>query len=101
METNFWMIYWILFAAGLLTTVAVLPYSLALNPGADEQLKAKLAEKGSRLPPMLVIILASTVQAGLLIAIAIYFGLRATQAIGMRLPVFEALLSGQPALPVL
>lgn len=101
METQFWTLFWILLAAGVLTTVAVLPYSLALNPEAAGQLKAKLAEKGSRVPPMLVIVLASTVQAGLLIAVAVYVGLLASGAVGLRLPVLEAILAGQPALPVL
>lgn len=101
METQFWTLFWILLAAGVFTTVAVLPYSLALNPGAAVQLKAKLAEKNSRLPAMLVITLASTVQAGLLIAVAVYVGLLASRAVGLRLPVLEAILAGQPALPVL
>lgn len=101
METLFWNMYWILLTAGLLSAVAVLPYSLAMNPDASEQLKAKLAEKGSPLPAMLVITLASTVQAGLIIAIAIFLGLRAATAVGLRLPVLEALLMGQPALPAL
>jgi hypothetical protein len=101
METHFWTLFWILLAAGLFATIAVLPYSLAMNPGAAEQLKEKLAEKGSRLPAMLVIILASVTQAGLLIAIAVYFGLQASRAIGLRLPIFEAFLEGQPVVPVL
>jgi len=101
MGTHFWTLFWILLAAGLLATVAVLPYSLALNPEAAGQLKAKLAEKGSRLPAMLVIVFASVAQAGLLIAIATYVGLLAARAVGLRLPVLEAVLEGQPALPVL
>ncbi|HEY9087998.1 MAG TPA: CPBP family intramembrane glutamic endopeptidase [Anaerolineaceae bacterium] len=50
---------------------------------------------------MLVIALASTVQAGLLIAIATGLGLLAARAVGLRLPVLIAALSGQPALPIL
>jgi hypothetical protein len=101
MITHFWSLFWILLVAGLLTTVAVLPYSLAINPDAAKMLKAKLEEKGSRMPVMLVIVLTSVIQSGLLIAIAIYFGLRATAAVGLRLPVLEAALVGQPVLPVL
>lgn len=100
-ETHFWTLFWILIAAGLFVTVTVLPYSLAINPEAAGQLKAKLAEKGSRLPAMVVIVFASVVQAGLLIAIAIYVGLLAARAVGLRLPVLEAMLEGRPALPVL
>lgn len=101
MGTQFWSLFWILLAAGVFSTIAILPYSLAINPDAAGQLKDKLAEKGSRIPPMLVIVLASTVQAGLLIAIAVFAGLLATRAIGLHLPVLEALLNGQPALPIL
>jgi hypothetical protein len=101
MEPHFWTLFWILLAAGLFATAAVLPYSLAINPGSAELLKAKLAEKGSRLPAMLVIVVASLVQAGLLIAIAIFVGLLASRAVGLRLPVLEAILAGEPALPIL
>jgi membrane protease YdiL (CAAX protease family) len=99
--TNFWTLFWILLTAGLFTIIAVLPYSLAINPDAAEKLKAKLAAKGSKIPAMLVIVFASVVQAGLLIAIAIYFGLQTTRAIGLRLPILDAFLAGQPGLPVL
>jgi hypothetical protein len=101
MDANFWSYFWILLAAGVLSAIAVIPYSLSLNPAAAEQAKANLAAKGSRIPPMLVIFLAAAVQSGLLIAIAIYFGLRTTFAIGLRLPLLDALFSGQPLLPVL
>lgn len=101
METNFWTLFWILSAAGVLTTAAVLPYSLAINPEAARQLQAKLAEKGSRVPAMLIIIFASIFQAGLLITAAVYAGLLAAQKTGLRLPVLDAALSGQPALPIL
>jgi hypothetical protein len=101
METQFWTLFWILLTAGLLTTAAVLPYSLAMNPDAAEKLKVNLAKKGSKIPAMLVIVFASIVQAGLLIAIAIYFGLQTTRAIGLRLPILDSLLTGQPALSIL
>jgi hypothetical protein len=101
MDTQFWKLFWILLAGGVLSTAAVLPYSLALNPAAAGQLKAKLDEKGSRVPAMAVIIFASIFQAGLLIAIAVYIGLLASRAVGLRLPVLESLLAGSPVLPLL
>lgn len=100
-ETPFWTLFLILVAAGVLSAVAILPYSLALNPTALDQLRAGLDEKGKRTPPMLVIALASTVQAGVLIAIATGLGLLAARAVGLRLPVLEAALAGRPALPIL
>lgn len=50
---------------------------------------------------MPVLIIASIFQAGLLIAVATYVGLLAARAVGLRLPVLEALVDGRPALPIL
>ena len=94
METHFWTLFWILLAAGVSVTLGVIPYSLAINPGVMVQLKARLAEKGSRLPAEVVIVLTSLVQASLIIAIAIYFGLLTARAVGLRLPLLEAMLDG-------
>ncbi len=101
MQTHFWTIFAILVSAGILSAIAIIPYSLALNPTALDQLRSGLDAKGKRTPPMLVIVLASTVQAGMLIAIATWLGLLAARAVGLRLPVLEAALAGHPALPIL
>lgn len=101
MNAQFWTLFSILLAAGVLSTLAILPYSLAINPDAGQMLKKKLEEKGSRISPMLVITLASTVQSGILIGVAIFAGLLASRAVGLRLPALEALLAGQPVMPLL
>ena len=101
MNAQFWTLFSILLAAGVLSTLAILPYSLAINPDASQIVKKQLEEKGSRIPPMLVITLASTVQSGILIAIAIFAGLLASRAVGLRLPALEALLAGQPVMPLI
>jgi hypothetical protein len=101
METHFWTLFWILLAAGVVVTGAVLPYSLAINPITPDQIKPKPGEKGKNPPPLPVLIFASIFQAGLLIAVATYVGLLAARAVGLRLPVLEALVEGRPALPIL
>jgi membrane protease YdiL (CAAX protease family) len=100
MITHFWTLFWILLAAGVLVTGAVLPYSLAINPISTDQMKARPGEKGKNPPPMAVIVFAGIFQGGLLIAIATYVGLLAARAVGLRLPILEALLDGRPVLPI-
>lgn len=53
------------------------------------------------MPAMLVITLTSILQSGVLIAIATYIGLQATQIIGLHLPVLEAFLADEPIQPFL
>ncbi len=59
MDTVFWIIFFMLLAIGVLGTLAVIPYSLALNPAGLEALKAKQVEGKKSLPPRVVILLAS------------------------------------------
>jgi membrane protease YdiL (CAAX protease family) len=101
MQPHLWSFFWPLLIAGTLSAAGVLPYSLGINPGATEDIRARQAEKGRRMPPIPVLALASILQAGLIIAIAIYFGLLASREVGLRLPVLEAALAGQPVLAVL
>jgi hypothetical protein len=93
-----WPIFITLLATGILCTLAVLPYSLALNPTAIETLKAKQANSPRPVPPMLIVVFASTVQGGLLVATALYLGLLASRAVGLGMPILQAAFSGQPFL---
>jgi hypothetical protein len=93
-----WPIFITLLAAGIFCTAAVLPYALALNPGTLELLKQKQAASSRPIPPTLVLVFASLVQTGLLVAIALFVGLLASQKIGLGLPVLQAAFSGQPFL---
>lgn len=91
-----WTLFFILVAAGLLGTAAVLPYSMALNPAQIDAVKARLSAKTGFLPPMLVVVLSSLLNTGLLVAVSSFAGLLAARATGLRLPVLEGLLAGQP-----
>ncbi|RPJ49093.1 MAG: CPBP family intramembrane metalloprotease [Chloroflexi bacterium] len=91
-----WPIFLTLLATGILCTLAVIPYSLALNPDVLEILKQKQAARSSPIPPALIVVFASLVQGGLLVAVALYLGLLASRAVGLGLPVLQAALSGQP-----
>ena len=91
-----WTLFFILLAAGLLATLAVIPYSLAMKPEIVNTLKEQLLSKGKRISPWLVIILGSMVQGGLLVAIATFVGLLATREIGLGLPILQSALAGRP-----
>jgi hypothetical protein len=97
MNTFPWPIFITLLATGILCTLAVIPYSLALNPGALDALKEKQAKSTKpAIPPALIILFAGAVQGGLLVAIALYLGLLVSRAVGLGMPVLDAVYSGQP-----
>lgn len=96
MSEFFWNLFFILFVLGFIGTLAVIPYSLQLNPGALEALRAKMAESKKPLPPYLVIILSSSVQGVILSAVAVFLGLLASEQVGLGLPIFTALAAGEP-----
>jgi len=96
MNTYPWTLFFILLAAGLIATLAIIPYSLAMKPEVVNTLKEQLLSKGKRISPWLVIILGSTVQGGILVAIATFVGLLAAREIGLGLPILQSALSGQP-----
>ena len=91
-----WTLFFILLVSGLLATLAIIPYSLAMKPEVVNTLKEQLLSKGKRISPWLVIILGSTVQGGLLVAIATFVGLLAAREIGLGLPILRSALAGQP-----
>lgn len=96
MDTIFWTIFFILLAIGFLGTLAVIPYSLALNPAGVEALKAKQVEGKKSLRPEVIILLASAGQGLVLSAVAAFLGLLASGAMGLQLPVFTAITTGEP-----
>ena len=91
-----WTLFFILLAVGLLATLAIMPYSLAIKPEILVTLKEKLEAKGKHISPLLVVISASLVQGGLLVALAAFVGLLAARSIGLGLPVLQSALAGQP-----
>jgi hypothetical protein len=93
-----WMIFTILVVGGFFGTLAVIPYSLDLNPTALEKIKAKQALKAKPLPAMLVVVLAAVVQGTILSALSAFLGLLAARALGLDLPILRSILAGQPVL---
>jgi membrane protease YdiL (CAAX protease family) len=90
-----WTIFFIILAIGVFGTLAVIPYSLALNPAGMEALKAKQVEGKKSLPPSMVILLATSVQGLVLSAVAAFLGLLAANRMGLQLPVITAIAAGQ------
>jgi len=70
-----------LWAAGSLSAVAVLPYAFTLQQKALEAVAQ----------PLPVIALASAAQSAVLMAMAVFVGLRAADAVGLRTPLTNAL----------
>jgi hypothetical protein len=79
----FWPEFSILFAASLVGSVAVLPYSLRLLP-KDKPLKISISK----------LVLLSFLQGAVIFAIATAVGLLATHTIGLGAPYLEAALAG-------
>jgi membrane protease YdiL (CAAX protease family) len=77
--------FFILWLAGLVGAAAVLPYAFTIQ-------RDIIASSGVKLP---VLILASIAQTGVLLAIAIFFGLKLSQR--LNLPVFSVFDSKTPA----
>lgn len=73
----------VLFAVGLLGVFAVLPYLFALVPPTDGV-------------PLAVIAVASVVQSGVLVAIAVLVGLYLGPKVGLGAPLLRARLDGHP-----
>ena len=73
-----------------LAAVAILPYSLALNPAL-----------AARLPvPFAVLAIGSAVQSAVLLFVLSWLGLRMGQALGLGSPLASALVYGQRPIPV-
>ena len=81
-----WKVFFILWIAALLSTLAVLPYSLALQ-------RSVLANAGV---PLGVLIAAQLVQGAILFAIAIFLGLLLAGRVGLGAPILDAWTRGGP-----
>jgi membrane protease YdiL (CAAX protease family) len=76
-----WKLFSVLLSASAVTALMVLPYAFAL-----------MSDKAPVITPVLVI--AQMIQASILFAIAIYFGLRLAKRVGFGLPILEGALKG-------
>ncbi len=91
-----WTIFYILLAAGLFGTAAVMPYSLAMSAKTLEKNLAKATASGKRVPPMPVMLAVGLVQNAVLLSVAAFVGLLAGKQVGLGLPILQAALAGQP-----
>jgi hypothetical protein len=86
--TNFpWVQVLVMVIAGLIGTVAVVPYQFALNPGVLAKANMSRAK----------LILLTLVQGVITIAIVVGVGLLASRAVGLGAPVLETILAGGDA----
>ncbi len=86
-----WNLFFVILAGSVVGGAAILPYGLAFSKNsitAEAQAKIKL--------PKPVIYLMSVVQTGVLMAVASFLGLLAARQVGLRVPILEAALAGQP-----
>lgn len=84
-----WKVFFILWLAAILATLAVLPYALELQSGllADAELPIPL-------PALIVLQIA---QSGLLFAILIFFGMILMKRIGLSTPILDSVTRGESA----
>ena len=83
-----WTIFLILLVASIVGTVAVLPYTLALQSSALADLELPI--------PLWLLITLQVLQSTVLLAVVILFGLLAANRVGLGLPILEARLRGEP-----
>jgi membrane protease YdiL (CAAX protease family) len=82
----------LLWAAGMVGSAAITTMAL---PQLLQQVQAPLPA------PMWVISFASLVQSALLLALAVWAGVRLTPSVGLRAPAFEAVATGRPIGPAI
>ncbi len=86
-----WSLFFLLFAMSMFGAVAVLPYAFTLNSAQLAQVKM----------PRSRLVLLTLLQNAVMFALATGLGLLAAGAVGLKIPVLQSLLDGQPPLPIL
>ena len=79
----------ILWLAGVASAVLVLPYALTLQRTQLESLPV----------PLPLLLIASVLQSAPLLAVAVFLGLRAADAVGLRTPLTNAIAARTRMLP--
>ena len=82
-----WRVFFILWIASILATIAILPYVLELQSGALEQLDLPI--------PLPALITLQVIQSGLLFAICIFFGMLLAKRIGLGTPILDSFTRGE------
>jgi membrane protease YdiL (CAAX protease family) len=96
-----WTVYFILLAAGLLGSAAVIPYALAINPKAVALMKENasgISQPGKQRLATPVLVLISGLQSLVLIGLATFLGLLAAGQVGLGTPTLQAGLEGRPVM---
>lgn len=76
-----WRQFVVLFVAGVLGALAVIPYQLALLPSAS----------AAKAPPLVLLVVVGGLQAAVEVAVAVGIGLLAARAVGLHAPLSEAI----------
>ncbi|MCE7698676.1 MAG: CPBP family intramembrane metalloprotease, partial [Methanobacterium paludis] len=77
-----WKLFVILLIASLITTIMVLPYTLAISPGLAEIFTP-------------FVLIAQLIQTLVIFSIAIFIGLSLYKRVGFNLPILEGWLEGK------
>ena len=84
-----WKVFFILWLAAILSTIAILPYVLELQSGLIAQLDIPI--------PLPALIAVQTLQSGLIFAILIFIGLILMKRIGLSTPLLDSVTKGESA----
>ncbi len=84
-----WRVFFILWIASILATIAVLPYTLELQSGLLEQLELPI--------PLATLLTLQVIQSGLLFAVCIFLGMLLAKRIGLGTPILDSVTRGESA----
>ncbi|HLA87163.1 MAG TPA: CPBP family intramembrane glutamic endopeptidase [Anaerolineales bacterium] len=77
-----WRVFFTLWIASILATIAILPYVLELQSGVLEQLDLPI--------PLPALIILQVIQSGLLFAVSIFLGLLLAKRVGLGTPILDS-----------
>ncbi|NOH03383.1 MAG: CPBP family intramembrane metalloprotease [Chloroflexi bacterium] len=78
-----WKVYFILLAAAILSSLAVLPYALALQPGTQTNIATLISQQ--------------IIQGGLIFAVIIFLGMILMKRTGLSAPILDSVTKGESA----
>ena len=82
-----WKVFFILWIAGILSVIAILPYVLSLQSNVLQNLELPI--------PLPLVITLQVVQSAILFAIAIFGGLFFAGRVGLGTPILDSLTRGE------
>lgn len=84
-----WKVFFILWIASLLSTIAALPYVLELQSGLIAQMEIPI--------PLPALIALQIAQSGFIFAIMVFFGMLLMKRIGLSVPILDSVSRGESA----